>query len=1196
MQMTPPETPGSLHFPEQSRPPTTLFHNYIRAFYPYDPATSTAAEDDALLTTVSIKPGDLILIHSVHANGWADGTVLTTQARGWLPTNYCEPYDHPYLRNLLNAMTQFWDLLRANEDSNLANFVRQDYVRGLIAGVRYLLEHADCLHRDAPLVQQNTGIRRMRKGLLADLSMLVQIAKNLQETIGEPYAGEVVHYLLDELMTKAFKVVIRAVGFVDMWTKETARDKLHITQRTLSRTPMTPPLGFDKITIDTEASKHASLGEPVDSARFLPDSAINETEQATAGSEMTFQSASQVARPLSAIQHARAGSVAHRLSLVTAERPPSTRLASDQLAKMHDACISHIGAFIGHQLHNRPSSPELPQTTERLVKACQNMLAISAEVSARENHRSAALGQAISEFEAKLEELIKATQQVFRFSDHEDGTVVVMFEQSSRFTAIATALIRISAEYVAKTRAVIEQIGDFELEKPPTPMSDIQLSAEETAIRPGSSNSTGSSRVVTSFEKRLSKKLLPPPPPIANPAATASFDFGLESPTNASDMSSPVTPFSPEGQKTLSNVPSLHRRSVARLSQTNFSILRSRPTSRVEASPARKGSVGVSIAGSTDTFRSSQRDSGISAVSEVSTRATTPDHAKQECHAPNAALNSFTSISSIRSVTTEETNDTEANEAEAQLLQKTYASELIWNSEGQVSAGSLPALIEQLTPLDAAPDAQFITAFFLTFRLFTGSRELAQGLIERFDYVGENRVIRLRIYNIFKGWIETYWNAEADRDALGEIRYFAMHKLKPFLPSAGERLAELTRKVSSGYHKGTLNGPLVSGVGKTSLSIVSEHEDINVEPIITKAQLTLLRAANNGGIQCSILDFGPLELARQLTLMTSKIFCEIGADELLSLEWGKKDTRKAKNVRAMTHLTDSLAHVVLNSILHDTEPTETKRRALLIKQWTKIAMRCLELNNYDSVMAIMASLNNTMIRRLSKTWLLVSKKTTARLQELSAICDPTRNYAALRKKLDTPIAPCIPFLGTYLTDMTMLSESPKTTELPGVASSSSEGSGEQSPVTVINFGTYRWMAKIISHFQKFQVPYKFPAIVEMQAWMESHMRNARDNGADVTQNYHRRSLTLEPRRDDGAGRGLRPAAPIVESKRSLESAEEQRPKTATPSSTTGTSGKEGRFEGFLKGGTFGFSRTGASHPDLPALPEASAASEKQQHP
>ena len=123
----------------QQTPPQPVFHNYLRAFYHYEPTSTVCSSTDESSITVAIKQGDIILVHSVHPNGWADGTLLASGARGWLPTNYCEPYDHPAVRNLLNALTHLWDLVRDGENGDLIAFMRQDYVRGMISGIRFFL-------------------------------------------------------------------------------------------------------------------------------------------------------------------------------------------------------------------------------------------------------------------------------------------------------------------------------------------------------------------------------------------------------------------------------------------------------------------------------------------------------------------------------------------------------------------------------------------------------------------------------------------------------------------------------------------------------------------------------------------------------------------------------------------------------------------------------------------------------------------------------------------------------------------------------------------------------------------------------------------------------------------------------------------------------------------------------------------------
>lgn len=136
-QITPPATPNGSQedLNQQMEPSNPVFHNFLRAFYPFHP---TYAISDSTVT-LPLNEGDVILVHSIHTNGWADGTLLVSGARGWLPTNYCEAYDPDSMRNLLKALLNFWDLLRSGLTSDSEVFGNQEFMRGIIAGVRYLL-------------------------------------------------------------------------------------------------------------------------------------------------------------------------------------------------------------------------------------------------------------------------------------------------------------------------------------------------------------------------------------------------------------------------------------------------------------------------------------------------------------------------------------------------------------------------------------------------------------------------------------------------------------------------------------------------------------------------------------------------------------------------------------------------------------------------------------------------------------------------------------------------------------------------------------------------------------------------------------------------------------------------------------------------------------------------------------------------
>lgn len=151
-EMTPPTSPhGSqedLIDGSSNTPP--VFHNFLRAFYPFHP--SYAMTDSAV--TLPLNEGDVILVHSIHTNGWADGTLLVSGARGWLPTNYCYAYDPDEMRNLLKALLNFWDLLRSASVDDNEIFSNQEFMKGIIAGVRYLLVRSCCPFTCATVVAE----------------------------------------------------------------------------------------------------------------------------------------------------------------------------------------------------------------------------------------------------------------------------------------------------------------------------------------------------------------------------------------------------------------------------------------------------------------------------------------------------------------------------------------------------------------------------------------------------------------------------------------------------------------------------------------------------------------------------------------------------------------------------------------------------------------------------------------------------------------------------------------------------------------------------------------------------------------------------------------------------------------------------------------------------------------------------------
>ncbi|KAK2795374.1 hypothetical protein FQN51_000464 [Onygenales sp. PD_10] len=1103
MQVTPPLTPHSSREEMVNRNSQEIpeFHNYLRAFYPFQPNAGVSSST----VTLPLEQGDIILVHSIHTNGWADGTLLETGARGWLPTNYCEAYDQVQMRPLLKSLTEFWDTIRGGSLSTLHQFSNQEYMKGLFGAVRFLLEKCECFKGNCHLVQKFDALRKGRKAILADIVSLVKLARQLQEIAnGREHDGPL-DDIFDQMLFRAFKLVTSGVRFLDIWNEEVGLSRA-ISEFDTSRSrsheaydiPLTPP-------VDASFS-------PVTNGGSTPSFSITENDnyldsnRASAGRGELYDLHGGH-RPLSF--QAKRISISHRVSYNGPSSIHNPNLASVLLTSAYDEFLGVLGSFIGLHLQSR-SSTELLVTTQKATQSCRTLLTIVGTICEHDLHRSDLLEQAKNTLYDRITELVHATRDVFRPAHASDEEFVFMPDEGKRLVDAATGCVRGAGDCVAKARRIFERSGDFEIENVGLGITGLDTDqCQATAItqpeyvdEPEVAQESNSNFETTAPDCELPQRS--PPPPLLIPDKPLPFTPDLTESATPSDYTTDFTdtatetPTSSLGEPMELNFSSYSDSEDTTLPSDQCTIYATGETPAVDNEDGNsvqmyhaETTMDDSCATSDGAYVSSIRDSEVSTVSQASTRVTTPDFNK-----PFPPVAVSTSFHGSQATLIEEPDEVE------HLLEKTYAQELM-HKDGQVIGGSLRALIEKLTAHQSTPDALFVSTFYLTFRHFATPTDFAEALMDRYDYIGDSAdaagPVRLRVYNIFKGWLESHWRHDRDDVALPSILRFARTKLMITLPSAGKRLLDLAEKVS------TVQGPvvprLVSSIGKTNTATAQYvSPDVPLPtPIISRSQLNLLKQWKAGGQAPSILDFDPLELARQFTLKESRIFCSILPEELLSTEWMKKSGSLAVNVRAMSTLSTDLANLVADCILQLEEP---KRRAVIIKQWVKIAAKCLELNNYDSLMAIICSLNSSTISRLRRTWELVSQRTKTLLEQLREIVDVSRNYAVLRQRLQNHVPPCLPFVGTYLTDLTFVDHGNQDTRsLP-------TGDGSKQ---VINFDKHMKTAKIISELQRFQIPYRLAELPELQTWIQDQLVRVRAAGEKSFQNYYRRSLVLEPR-------------------------------------------------------------------------------------
>lgn len=903
--------------------------------------------------------------------------------------------------------------------------------------------------------------------------------------------AEGVNDLIDEMILKAFKIVVRGIRFLDNLDEDIkSRQSLPKAMKKQSYVPPTPPAdstSFSGTPHTDPACYTASHRNSIRSSASGASSSLRSEDQSKRQSYKRISTAhlAVTSRPLSISSTlAKRASVSHRVSLI-ASVPIEQRhnLVSERLNSSHDTFLSYLGSFIGRLHLQSQSSQDLLSTVRQSVTAGQGLLIVVEAVCAHDIQSADSLSNARNVMYDKINKLASAARDIISTSGIDEDDVV-MAQQNGGLLMAATGCVKAAGEVVAKTKFVIERIGDFELEQGEG--EGLGINAVSTRVVPDQIKTVQEHEEAVDIPELSSR---PPPPPLVIPNV-------YEKPLPEVPIDSPPAADAKRSSNRLSStsvLPPLPKLGGPLMSQEDYSPSDRASTSGGEFQSFRLGSMAASSAGTSSSYL---RDSEMSMISQTSTRATTPDNTS---HRPR----NQPSLSSISMSESQSTFADDPYDLESKMLEKTFAHELLHNKEGQITGGSLVALVERLTTHDSTPDSMFVSTFYLTFRSFASPVELATALVDRFEYVGESPHIagpvRLRVYNVFKGWLESHWKNSSDYSALSVIELFADGPLKIALPAAGKRLHELAEKVSS--TDGPLVPRLLSSIGKTSTSFGQYvPADVPVPPIVvTKSQVAILKNWKMGGTNPIIIEFDALELARQLTIKEMNIFSSIMPDELLGAAWTKarKGGSSAVNVIAMSTLSTDLSNLVADTIL---QFDDVKKRASIIKHWIKIAHECLKLNNYDTLMAIICSLNSSTIVRLRKTWDLVSQKRKDILKGLQTIVEPEKNYAVLRRRLHDHVPPCLPFVGTYLTDLTFVDAgNPPTKQLADGTS-------------VINFDKHTRTAKIIGELQRFQIPYRLAEVPELQEWLQAQIvrvKSASEN--ENVQQYYRKSLLLEPR-------------------------------------------------------------------------------------
>ncbi|XP_011507643.1 ral guanine nucleotide dissociation stimulator-like 1 isoform X2 [Homo sapiens] len=362
-----------------------------------------------------------------------------------------------------------------------------------------------------------------------------------------------------------------------------------------------------------------------------------------------------------------------------------------------------------------------------------------------------------------------------------------------------------------------------------------------------------------------------------------------------------------------------------------------------------------------------------------------------------------------------------------------------------IKAGTLEKLVENLLTAFGDNDFTYISIFLSTYRGFASTKEVLELLLDRYGNLtspnceedgsqssSESKmVIRNAIASILRAWLD-----QCAEDFREPPHFPCLQKLLDYLTrmmpgSDPERRAQNLLEQFQKQEVETDNG-----LPNTISFSLEEEEELE------------------GGESAEFTCFSEDLVAEQLTYMDAQLFKKVVPHHCLGCIWSRRDKKENKHlaptIRATISQFNTLTKCVVSTILGGKE-LKTQQRAKIIEKWINIAHECRLLKNFSSLRAIVSALQSNSIYRLKKTWAAVPRDRMLMFEELSDIFSDHNNHLTSREllmkegtskfaNLDSSVKEnqkrtqrrlqlqkdmgvmqgTVPYLGTFLTDLTML--------------------------------------------------------------------------------------------------------------------------------------------------------------------------------
>ncbi|XP_015238156.1 PREDICTED: ral guanine nucleotide dissociation stimulator-like 1 isoform X2 [Cyprinodon variegatus] len=358
-----------------------------------------------------------------------------------------------------------------------------------------------------------------------------------------------------------------------------------------------------------------------------------------------------------------------------------------------------------------------------------------------------------------------------------------------------------------------------------------------------------------------------------------------------------------------------------------------------------------------------------------------------------------------------------------------------------IRAGTLERLVETLLTAFGDNDLTYTSIFLSTYRAFASTQTVLQLLLDRYGSVEDseqdgsenNEAIRNALASILRAWLD-----QCPEDFQEPPDYPCLHRLMDYLRKAlpgSEALRRAEVLLEQLHSQASMDETDVVFQGNSSFCL-GEEEEVEIE------------------VQEDFLSFDADLVAEQLTYMDALLFKKVVPHHCLGSIWSHRDKKDNKHsaptIRATITQFNAVAACVVNTVLKHRQ-LRPHVRAKVIQRWIDIAQECRIRKNFSSLRAIVSALQSNPLYRLKKVWACVHRDSMQTFEELSDIFSDHNNYLTSRELLMregtskfASLESCakdhqkrthkrlqlqkemgamqgtIPYLGTFLTDLTML--------------------------------------------------------------------------------------------------------------------------------------------------------------------------------